>query len=273
VQYNNRLRVAASAEHSARFTQESAALRLTARCTLDVAYGPAPREKLDLFFADRPNAPAFLFIHGGYWQSRDKSDFSFVTPPFVQAGVTVAMAGYTLAPDATVTEIVREVRAAAAWLWREAPGLHIDRERIFAGGWSAGGHLTVMLLTTDWPAFGAGLPRRVVQGGAALSGIYDLEPMRLCYLNDALHLDAAEARRMSPLFNLPKDGPPLIAGVGGIESEEFLRQNAAMAAAWRKQGWPVEEIESPGKDHFTELSQLCEPGNPLLAATLKMIGV
>jgi len=139
------------------------------------------------------------------------------------------------------------------------------------GGHSAGGHLTVALLATDWPAFDSGLPPRVVQGGAALSGIYDLEPIRLCYLNDTLHLDAAEAQRLSPLFHLPRAAPPLIAAVGGAESEEFLRQNAAIAAAWRAKGWPVEELVSPGKDHFTVLGQLVEPGNPLAAAMVGMM--
>jgi arylformamidase len=204
--------------------------------------------------------------------SRDKTDFSFLVRPFVKAGITVAMVNYALAPSVTVAEIVRQNRAAAAWLWREASSLGIDKNRIFVSGHSAGGHLTVMLLTTDWPAFAPGLPAQVVQGGAALSGIYDMEPMRLCYLNDSLHLDAAQAQALSPLFHLPKSAPRLIAAVGGAESEEFLRQNAAMAKAWQEHGWPVREMVSPGKDHFTVLGQLVEPGNPLAAAMLEMMG-
>jgi len=271
-QYNNRARVPEHETHSARWGAASEAARRELRCKLDLAYGPTPAERLDLFLADRPNAPLLLFIHGGYWMSRDKKDFSFLARPFVQAGISVALVNYALAPAVTVAEVVRQSRAAAAWLWREGASHGIDRERMFVFGNSAGGHLTVMLLATDWPAFAAGLPTHVVKGGAALSGIYDMEPMQLCYLNDTLHLDAAQAQALSPLFHLPKSGPPLIAAVGGAESEEFLRQNAAMAQAWRARGWATEEVVSPGKDHFTVLGQLIEPNNPLAQSILRMIG-
>lgn len=271
-QYNNRARVPGHEAHSARWGSESERVRREVRCKLDVPYGADPAERMDVFFAERPNAPAFLFIHGGYWMSRDKADFSFLARPFVEAGVTAVLANYALAPRVTVAEIVRQNRAAAAWLWRAAPGMGIDPQRIFAGGHSAGGHLTVMLLTTDWPAFSAGLPPQPIQGGAALSGIYDLEPMRLCYLNDTLHLDAAQAHALSPLFHLPRTAPPLLAAVGGAESEEFLRQNAEMAKAWRARGWSAREMVCPGKDHFTVLGQLVEPGNSLTGAILSMIG-
>jgi arylformamidase len=271
-QYNNRARVPGHEAHSARWSAESERARRELRCTLDVPYGPDAAERVDVFFAERPNAPAFLFLHGGYWMSRDKADFSFLARPFVAAGVTAVLANYALAPRVTVAEIVRQARAAAAWLWREAPRLGIDPQRIFAGGHSAGGHLTLMLLTADWPAFAPGLPPQVIRGGAALSGIYDLEPMRLCYLNDTLHLDGEQARALSPLFHLPRSGPPLLAAVGGAESEEFLRQNAAMTEAWRARGWSAREMVCPGKDHFTMLGQLVEPANPLTAAILALMG-
>jgi arylformamidase len=276
-QYDNRARVPEHHGHSLRWAKESEELRRSARCQLDLSYGPTPSERLDVFMADEPGAAGLLWIHGGYWMSRDKADFSFMARPFIHAGVTVVPVNYALAPGVTVTEIVRQNRAAAAWLWRNAPRLGVSRERLYVSGHSAGGHLTVMLLETDWPAFGAGLPVQLFKGGAALSGIYDLEPIRLCYLNDTLHMGAAEAHTLSPLLNLvpetasPRAAVPLIAAVGGNESEEFLRQNAAMAAAWRGAGRPATEIVSPGKDHFTVLGQLTEPGNPLAEAMLRMM--
>jgi arylformamidase len=269
-QYDNRARVPGHPEHSARWARESEQARRELRCQLDLPYGPSPAERLDLFYADQPGAPALLWIHGGYWMSRDKADFSFMARPFVQAGISVALVNYALAPAVTVTEIVRQCRAAAAWLWEHAARFGIHRGGIFAGGHSAGGHLTVELLATDWPAFGRGLPPGLIQGGAALSGVYDLEPIRLCYLNETLHLDEREARALSPLYHLPESAPPLIAAVGGAESEEFLRQNAAIVAAWQAKGWPVTPLVSPGKDHFTILGQLTEPGNPLAAAILAL---
>ena len=269
-QYNNRARVPAHQAHSARWAQESEAARRELRCQLDVAYGPTPPERADLFLADKPQAPALLWVHGGYWMSRDKADFSFMARPFVKVGITVVMVNYALAPSVNLDEIVRQNRAAVAWLWLHSASLGVSRDRLYMGGHSAGGHLTVMLLATDWPTFDRRLPARVLRGGAAVSGIYDLEPIRQCYLNDTLHMDEAQARRLSPLFHLPQSAPPLIAAVGGGESEEFLRQNAAIAAAWRAKGWLTQEIVSPGKDHFTVLGQLVEPGNSVATAMLTL---
>ena len=270
-QYNNRARVPDHEQHGARWSRESAAARREVRCQLELGYGPTPPERVDVFHADSPNAPALMWIHGGYWMSRDKSDFSFMARPLVAAGVTVVMVNYALAPHVTVTEIVRQNRDAGNWLWRNASKLGVDRGRLFVGGHSAGGHLTAMLLTTDWRKFDRQLPLHLFRGGIALSGVYDLEPIRLCYLNETLHMDESEVKLISPLFNLPESAPPLLAVVGGAESEEFLRQNEAIATAWSSRGWSSQSIICPDKDHFTVLGQIVEPGNPLISAMLALV--
>ncbi|HEX7927669.1 MAG TPA: alpha/beta hydrolase [bacterium] len=273
IQYDNRRRVPEHPQHSERWAKACERMKREIPGEFDVPYGPTPAEKLDVFPAAHPGGPVLVYIHGGYWMSRDKADFSFVAEPFVKAGVSVVVVNYVLAPNAGLDEIVRQNRAAAAWAWRNARMFGADPDRLFVAGHSAGGHLTAMLMETDWPGFGSDLPADLVAGGCAISGIYDLEPIRLCYLNDTLHMDAAVAKRNSPLFHVPKTGADLVLAVGGSESEEFLRQNREMAAAWRAKGHPCLELEMPGKDHFTIIGQFLEPGNGLAQAMLRQMRV
>ncbi|HEX7926686.1 MAG TPA: alpha/beta hydrolase [bacterium] len=273
IQYDNRRRVPEHPQHSERWAKACERMKQEIPGEFDVPYGPTPAEKLDVFPAAHPGGPVLVYIHGGYWMSRDKADFSFIAAPFVKAGVSVVVVNYVLAPNAGLDEIVQQNRAAAAWAWRNARMFGGDPDRLFVAGHSAGGHLTVALMETDWPAFGSDLPADLVAGGCAISGIYDLEPIRLCYLNDTLHMDPAVAQRNSPLFHVPKTGADLVLAVGGSESEEFLRQNREMAAAWRAKGHPCLELEMPGKDHFTIIGQFLEPGNGLAQAMLRQMRV
>jgi arylformamidase len=266
-QYFLRARVPEHPEYFRRWAEDSAAVRRARPCRLDLAYDGERR--LDLFPAERAPAPCLLFIHGGYWQALDKSDFSFLVPAFQDAGIAVALVNYTLAPKAGMDEIVRQNRAAVAWLQRNAGEYGIDAERIHVAGHSAGGHLTAMVLATDWAALG--LARNPVRGACAISGLYDLEPIRLCYLNDVLGLDAATSARNSPLQHLPRQAPPLILSVGTAETPEFLRQQADFAAAWRAAGLALEIADQPGDHHFAVVERLGEPQSPLHRAVMRQI--
>ena len=256
-QYNNRAAVADSARYIERWPAASKAARERLGGTLDLAYGPHPRHRLDIFPAKGGKAPVLAFIHGGYWQSLDKSVFSFVASPFVEAGVTVAMLGYPIAPEAGMDEIVASIRAALAWLGRHAGDHGGDPARLHLTGHSAGGHLTAYMMAEDFSAE-AGLPQPLLKGGLALSGLYELEPIRLSYLNGPLRMDAAVARRNSPA-NRPVGRMPLILAVGGAETDEFRRQQRDYAARCRQAGWPVGEIEVPGRNHFSVLEAMADP--------------
>ena len=160
---------------------------------LDLVYGPRPRNTLDFFPATaRAGDPAglLLYIHGGYWQRGDKSVYSYVAEPFVERGFNVALMNYQMCPDVRLSEIAPQARLAVAWLWRNAAELGFDRERFTVLGHSAGGHLTIEMMCTDWPSEGEDLPRDLIKAGVAISGIYDFEPILYCSENDGLRLDA-----------------------------------------------------------------------------------
>ena len=196
----------------------SQACKMTSRPhaeSLNLVYGDAPRTRLDFFATKRPGAPTLLFFHGGYWQRNTKDGFSFVAEGPLARDINVAVAGYTLAPEARIDRIVREARTALHWLYEHPAALGGDPARLYVGGWSAGGHLTAMLMD-----------EAAVAGGLAVSGLFDLEPIRLCYLNDKLGLDAEEARRNSPLLNLPARAAKLIIAYGADELPELNANHA-----------------------------------------------
>ena len=272
-QYFLRARVTDFQAYFDDYAARSAAARRDLACQLDVPYGPGPSERLDIFPAAHPKAPVHCFIHGGYWQAMDKSDFDYIATGLVPAGATVVVVNYALAPTVGMDEIVRQNRAALAWVWRHATSFGADPHRIYLSGHSAGGHLTAMLLSTDWRAVAADLPADLVKGGCSLSGLYDLEPIRLCYLNEKLGLDRVTAARNSPILQLPQQSAPLILSAGDQETDEFLRQQADYAAARKARNLPVELVAAPGLHHFSVVNELIRPASALHVAVRRQMGL
>ncbi|MCG8360966.1 MAG: alpha/beta hydrolase [Kiloniellales bacterium] len=266
-QLNLRARWPDFQSHFDRWAEDSAAARGSLSARLDLRYGDTPGQTLDLFAAqgDGRPAPLMAFIHGGYWQALDKGDFSYLAPAFVEAGIAYASLNYDLAPGATLAEMVRQVRAALAWLYREADRQGLDRDRLHVSGHSAGGHLTAALMTTDW-ARDHDLPQDVVKSGCALSGIYDLEPIRLSYHQAVVALDPETVAAYSPIHHLPRQAGALLCAVGSEETAEFLTQQEEFVAAWRAAGLSVQTVPLPGRTHFTAVDALGEPDHPLFVA-------
>ena len=269
-EYDNRRKVPDFADYFARYASESAAARREFECRLDVPYGPAPGETLDIFPAG-PSAPIQLFIHGGYWRAMDKADFNYVARAFRPAGAAVVVINYALVPAVDMDELVRQCRASVAWVYRHAGSFGGDPERLFISGHSAGGHLVAMLMSTDWRAWG--LPADVIKGGSGISGLYDLEPIRLCYLNRDLGLGPEQTRRLSPVHLPPERSGPLLLPVGGLEGPEYHRQTDELARAWWKRGLPCEVLDMPGLDHFSIVAQLGNPASDLARAILRQMGL
>lgn len=255
-----------------RWARDSAAVRESHPCRLDLAYGATPVERLDLFPAPgAAPAPLLAFVHGGYWQALDKSDYSYMAPAFTEAGTAFASLNYGLAPDTKIGTMIDQVRRALAWLHRNAAEQGIDPARIVVAGHSAGGHLAAMALSTDWPALDPALPAALLAGGCSISGVYDLEAVRLSYHNKILHIAAAEAAPWSPLHCLPAVAPPLLLAVGSQETSEFLRQHAEYAAAWQARGLALREVDMEGLHHFTAVDALADREHALYSAVQHML--
>jgi arylformamidase len=263
-QYDNRARVP---EHPAildRWAAESECVRRERRCLLDRRYGDCPSESLDIFLpeTDAGPAPVIVFIHGGWWRALDKADHSFVAPAFTEAGVLVVVPNYALCPAVSIDHIAVQMAQAVAWTWRCAPQYGGDRRRIVLVGHSAGGHLAAMLLTCLWRRLAADLPSSLMRGALAISGVFDLDPLRRTpFLQKDLRLTPASARRLSPV-RLPPPAAPLYAVAGGQESQEFLRHLRSIEDAWGQTCVPVSET-IPGTNHFTVLDELARPGSRL----------
>ena len=257
--YDNTEQVADSQDYRARWWEASAAIRAKPASRLDLRYGERPRATLD-YFPAADGGPLFVFIHGGYWQRNEKERFSFTAIGPNAHGINVAVPGYTLAPDARLTDIVAEMRQALSFLAARADQLGFDPAKVFVGGWSAGGHLTAAV--SGHPA---------VAGGIPISGIFDLEPIALGVLNDKLQLSADEVAKLSPLNNLPARSPPLELFVGGAELPELKRQSQDYATAARSRGLPVNLTTLPGHHHFSILDELSSPEGALTHALLKLV--
>ena len=268
-QYNNRAAVPDFARWTERWPVVSAQVRRQLSGRIDIPYGDGAAERLDIFPAKGSDTPILIFIHGGFWRALDKSMFSFVASGYVRAGIGVVAIGYPLVPSVALDALSDSVRRAVGWVYRHGKSFGGDPARIHLSGHSAGGHLTAMMLSTDWAA--RGLPADVVKGGAAISGIYDLEPIRLCYLNADVRLDAAMVRRNSPLLLVPERAGPLILSVGGRETDEFLRQQEVYAEAWHGAGLPLEIVPMPHEQHFSILDRFADPHNRLFGAVRRQI--
>jgi acetyl esterase/lipase len=254
--YNNRNAVPDYAAIAADRVARSDQFRRSRPFHADLRYGGGARERLDFFPAAQPGAPVLAFIHGGYWQLNDKEPSSFLAAGPLARGFSVALIEYTLAPDADIAGITGEVGRAVDWLVAHAQEYGSDPARLYVSGHSAGGHLTAMMLG-----------RPGVAGALAISGLFDLEPIRLCYLNDKLRLTEASAQAHSPLRHVPSRHPPIAVAAGAAELPELVRQSYEYAAALS-----VPPLLLAGHDHFSILEELASPDGALCRALDALAG-
>ena len=263
--YNNRALVPEHPTIFERWRCESANVRASTPCTPDLAYGDQPHHKLDLFHAANPRGTV-VFIHGGYWRSLDKSDFSFLAKPFVDAGLSVAAINYRLCPSVPLSDAVEDCRQALAWIIANGGTHSVPVDRIALAGHSAGGHLVAMLYATDWQQ--RQCDSKCIIGGMALSGVYDLAPLLACSMNADLKLDDQLALANSPIHLVPTLTVPLHLAVGAAESRAFQTQSRQLAAAWPDICETPEEVESA--NHFTVVDFFAQPAHPTFLRVLRL---
>lgn len=274
-QYNNRARIPDHADIFERWRSASALARTQAGVTLDLRYGDGEGESLDLFAPTVPvagPAPVLVFIHGGYWRSLSKADHSFVAPSFCADGAIVAVPDYALAPAVSLEHITLQVARAVEWVFRHAAGFGGDPRRIAVVGHSAGGHAAAMLLSCRWKQLAEDLPPNLLTRAMAISGLYDLEPLRhTTFLQPDLQLTPASVARLSPAF-FPRPKGQLHALVGADESEEFLRQNRLIRDVWGPTSVPVCETVA-GANHLSVLHHLADPAARVHELALRLLGL
>ncbi len=269
-QYNARAGIPDHPQIFTRWQKESTLVRRTQAGLLDLPVGPADKERLDFYPAYRAGAPLLVFIHGGWWRSLDKSDFTFIVPGYRQAGFNVALTNYTLAPEASIEEISMQQVRALAWLYRNADRLEFDCNRIVVAGHSAGGHLAAMMLAARWPTYASDLPVDLIKGGILMSGLYDLDPVcHADFVNVDLKLNPERALALSPA-RMPQSHPaPFITSVGDLESDEFKRQTALIGSVWADSFRG--DIPLHGINHLTICDAFGDSTHPLFKASCELI--
>lgn len=253
--------------------QRSEAARASLSCQLDIRYSEGEKQKLDVFSCGNATAATLLYFHGGYWQRGDKSIYSFLATPFINAGVNVVVVGYDLCPSITLTQISEQSRQAVSYVYRHADDLGINSNRITVMGHSAGGHITEMMMGTDWSQYADDLPKNLIAAGIPISPLSLLEPVRLTAgLNAGIRMDEAEAEAQSPMINHPPttNAPQLVA-VGGAETDEFHRQAQMYFDKFSTDDRPMEIYHVPNVDHFDELNVLTDPASTFFKKSLALM--
>ncbi len=243
-------------EQYAQFSAEAKRQALkNSRCELDLKYGPGKEETLDLFLPNNATGrPLHVFIHGGYWQALSKNESCFSATNFLQNDTAFAAINYTLAPQQSLSGIVDEVRRAIAWLYRHSERLGFDKERIYLSGSSAGAHLAMMTLFANWNDFD--VPDNIVKGVCAISGVYDLRPIQLSYVNDVVGMDHAETMQNSPALHTIQNPCSVILCYGDNETNEFKRQTDEVYELLKKQNIETICREIEGTNHFDIVFEL-----------------
>jgi len=259
-QYNNRLHVPDFAKYIERWKSLSRQTEKEFPVVKDIAYGTSAREHLDIYPSPQPSARTLIFIHGGYWHKFDKADFQFVAKAFRGDNVTTVIINYPLAPVVSIDEILQSCRGAIQWLYSNLSAYNGDPGQLYVAGHSAGGQLAAMLMATPWNGFN--VSGDVIKGVCAISGLFNLEPIRLSDLNQVLNMDSATALRNSPVQLLPATQCPLALVVGAEETDEFLDQSRELYTCWKKTN-PVEMMKAEGLNHFSIVETMLDPGSSL----------
>jgi len=239
-----------------------------------VAYGASDTEKLDIYSAKRPKAPIFVFIHGGAWLGGEAKNYAYPAEMFVNAGAHYVVLDFIAigAANGDLRMMAAQVRSAIAWTYKNAASFDGDPERLYIGGHSSGGHLCGVALVTDWHKE-FGLPPTMIKGGACMSGMYDLRPVRLSKRGNYVHFTDAMEQAMSSQRHLDLIHAPVVVTYGTNETPEFQRQNRDFAAALKAAGKPVELIEAANYNHFDMMESVGNPYGPngrAILATMKL---
>jgi arylformamidase len=257
---------------SARRATNSEAIRQRLGQPKRESYGPSDVEKLDIYRTNRPNAPIFVFIHGGAWLGGEAKNYADAAELFVNAGAHYIPLDFIAIKPANgdLRLMAEQVRRAIAWVYKNANSFGGDANRLYIGGHSSGGHLCGVALVTDWKK-DFGLPEDMVKGGLCMSGMYDMKPVRLSKRSTYVKFTDEMEQAMSSQRHLPLLRAPIIVTYGSNETPEFQRQSRDFAAAVKAAGKPAELIAAHSYNHFEMAESLGNPYGPNGRAALKLM--
>jgi arylformamidase len=264
-EYDSRATVPDYTRYTRRYAELTQAAKASLAVVDDLRYGDGGDETLDLYRPSAPGAPLVVFVHGGNWQTLSKADSGFGAPAFVAAGAGFAALDFSLVPRATLADMAAQVQRALLWLHDHAALHGCDPARLHIAGHSSGAQLVGQMLVADWGG------RDVVKSATFMSGLGDLEPVRLSFRNRALGFTPADAARYSLLKRVPTVRCPLIVAVGEHERDEYHRQSREVAAFWRAQGNAVEHFTLAGRNHFDAVLEWADPASALFGACLRTV--
>ena len=230
--------------------------RKNLKSSIGIPYGKSEKQKLDFFSSHNKDAPTVIFFHGGYWQRGDKSVYSFLANSFVNNNINFLTVGYDLCPIISITEIVLQAQEAIVWIWKNASKLEINKNKFIVSGHSAGGHITGMMMGTEWNKISSDLPNDLILAGIPISALNLLEPIRHTSLNDALKMNKEEAKSQSPIYLTPKTNAPQLVVYGANETDEFHRQSNIYYEKFKSKERKIERFIVPEADHFDEMNDL-----------------
>ena len=272
VQYNSRGTVADFASYLQRYAQLTRAAKASLPCSQNLSYGDQGIERLDVYPAPKADAPVLVFLHGGDWRSLSKEDSGFAAPAFVAAGACFVVPDFTLLPDTRIEAMGAQLARMLTWVWRHITAYGGNPAQIFIAGHSSGANLVGQLLTTDWQNM-ADIPADIIKGAVFISGLGDLEPVRLSFRNENLGLDRAAVIEASLLHRRPTAACPLLVAVGAGETDDYKRQSREVAAYWRAQGSRAEFFELANRHHFDSVLDWGDLQSGLFRATLAMMNL
>ncbi len=239
-----------------------------------VSYGPAEIERIDIYRSRRAVAPVFVFLHGGAWRSGRSKDFATPAEMFLAGGGHYVVPDFAWVQDVggNLMVLADQVRRAVAWIYDNIARYGGDRDKLYVGGQSSGAHLAAVALTTDWQR-NFNLPADIIKGGMCISGMYDLDPVRLSARSRYVAFDDATVAALSPIRHLDRLKAPLVVAYGTCETPEFQRQNREFAASVEAAGKRVRLLVGEHYNHFELPETLGNPYGLLGRAALDLMGL
>ncbi len=265
IQYNSRGTVPDVSLYLADYAARTSQAKAQLRCLENLRYGDGTNEALDIYPATQPNAPVMVYLHGGDWRALSKEDSGFAAPAFVAKGAMFVVLDFTLVPHTTLPAMGAQVLRALLWLQAHVASHGGDPQRIHIAGHSSGANLVGQLLMNA--------PAGLIKSAVFISGLGDLEPVRLSFRNEKLNLSADLAAQVSLLKHQPGRVCPLLVAVGQNETEDYRRQSRDVADHWRAQGNDCEMFELPGRHHFDAVLEWASPQSTLFKASCGLMGL